>query len=142
MGFSLSAAAAIIGVSILIAAEIIIGSISPTFEDVNESYYDMKNRLIEETQTSINITSVATTINGANHNISILVENTGSVVLNTSHFNILINGTNKQFNYSKSYIYLENTAYFNLTDLEGNAGPRRLKIVTKNGVSDYYEYTL
>lgn len=142
MGFSLSAAAAIIGVSILIATEIIVGSISPTFEDFNESYYDMKNRLIEETQTSINITSVSTTINGANHNISITVENTGGVVLNTSYFNILINGSNKQFNSSKPYIYLENTAYFNLTNLEGNIGPRRLKVVTKNGVSDYYEYIL
>ncbi len=142
MGFSLSVAAAILGVSILIAAEIIIGSIPPTFEDANESYYDMKNRLIEETQTNVNITSVDTTINGANHNISIVIENIGSVVLNTSYFNILINGTNKQFNCSKPYIYLENTAYFNITDLEGNAGPRRLKVVTKNGVSDYYEYIL
>jgi len=142
MGFSLTAAAAIIGVAILIAAEIIIGSIPPKFEDVNESYYDMKYRLIEQTQKSINITSVTTTINGANHNISILVENTGSFVLNTSYFNILVNGTNEQFSCSKPYIYLENTAYFNLTDLEGNSGLRRLKVVTKNGVSDYYEYTL
>jgi len=142
MGFSLTAAAAIIGVTILIAAEIIIGSLPQKFEDVNESYYNMKNRIIEQTKTSINITSVTTTINGANHNISIIVENTGSVVLNTSYFNILVNGTNKQFNCSKPYIYLENTAYFNLTGLEGNSGTRRLKVVAKNGVSDYYEYTL
>ncbi|MDH7517400.1 MAG: hypothetical protein QHH19_03550 [Candidatus Thermoplasmatota archaeon] len=142
MGFSLTAAAAIIGVAILISVEIIIGSIPPKFEDVNESYYNMKNRLIEQTKTSINITSVATTINGANHNISIIVENTGSIVLNTGYFNILVNGTNKQFSCSKPYIYLKDTAYFNLTDLEGNSGTRRLKVVTKNGVSDYYEYTL
>jgi archaellum component FlaF (FlaF/FlaG flagellin family) len=142
MGFSLTAATVIIGLSVLIAAEIIIGAFSPMVEDINESYGDMKNRIVDQVHTGINITNVATTINGANHNISITIENTGSVVLNTSYFNILVNGTDRQFVCSKSYIYIENIAYFNVTNLEGNAGPRRLKVVTGNGVTDYYDYTL
>jgi archaellum component FlaF (FlaF/FlaG flagellin family) len=142
MGFSLTASTVIIGVSVLIAAEIIIGTFSPMVGDINESYDDMNNRIVDQVHTGINITNVATTPNGANHNISIIVENTGSVVLNTSYFNILVNGTDRQFVCSKSYIYLKNIAYFNVTALEGNAGPRRLKVVTGNGVTDYYEYTL
>ncbi|MCX6667833.1 MAG: hypothetical protein NTV74_06340 [Euryarchaeota archaeon] len=142
MGFSLTAAAVIIGLSVLIATEIIIGAFAPMVENIDESYGDMKNRIVDQVHTGINITNVATTVNGANHNISITVENTGSVVLNTSYFNILVNGTDRQFVCSKSYIYIENIAYFNVTNLEGNAGPRRLKVVTENGVTDYYEYTL
>jgi len=142
MGFSLTAAAVIIGLSVLIATEIIIGAFAPMVENIDESYGDMKNRIVDQVHTGINITNVATTVNGANHNISITVENTGSVVLNTSYFNILVNGTDRQFVCSKSYIYIENIAYFNVTGLEGNAGPRRLKVVTGNGVTDYYAYTL
>ena len=142
MGFSLTAAAVIIGLSVLIATEIIIGAFAPMVENINESYGDMKNRIVDQVHTGINITNVATTVNGANHNISITVENTGSVVLNTSYFNILVNGTDRQFVCLKSYIYLKNIAYFNVTTLEGNTGPRRLKVVTENGVTDYYEYTL
>lgn len=142
MGFSLTAATVIIGLSVLIAAEIIIGAFSPMVEDINESYDDMKNRIVDQVHTGINITNVATTVNGANHNISITIENTGSVVLNTSYFNILVNGTDRQFVCSKSYIYIENIAYFNVTNIEGNTGARRLKVVTGNGVTDYYDYTL
>ena len=142
MGFSLTAATVIIGLSVLIAAEIIIGAFAPMVENIDESYGDMKNRIVDQVHTGINITNVATTVNGANHNISITVENTGSVVLNTSYFNILVNGTDRQFVCSKSYIYIENIAYFNVTNLEGNAGPRRLKVVTENGVTDYYGYAL
>jgi archaellum component FlaF (FlaF/FlaG flagellin family) len=142
MGFSLSASTVIIGVSVLIAAEIIIGVFVPMVENIDESYGNMKDRIVDQVQTSINITNVVTTINGVDHNISITVKNTGSVVLNTSYFNVLVNGTDRQFVCSKSYIYLENIAYFNVTGLEGSTGARRLKIVTENGVTDYYEYTL
>ena len=140
MGFSLSAAAAIVGVSALIAVEILIGNLLPTITNVNDSYGDMKDRAIDQVQTDINITNVNININGSGHDINITVENTGSISLKTSDFNILINGSTEQFTCSNSYLYPENEVYFNVTNSTGNTGLRRLKVVTDNGIADYYEY--
>ena len=53
MGFSLVAAAAIIGVSVLIAIEVFVGSTIPVFTDVHESFNNMKNRAIDQVKTDI-----------------------------------------------------------------------------------------
>lgn len=141
MGFSLVASVAIIGVSILISIEIIIGATIPTITDMHESFDDMKNRAIDQVQTDINITTVTTSPNGSNYDINITVENSGSVTLKTSYFNILINGTEEQFTCTKSYLHPENEVYFNKYNFTGT-GDRILKVVTNNGISDYYKFTL
>ncbi len=141
MGFSVAAAAAIIGVSIIMAMEIIVGTTIPTITDTHNSYYDMKNRAMDQVQTDINITSVSTPANGSNYDHNITVDNTGSIYLETEYFNILINGTSYPFNCSKSYLYPERDAYLKVDNLPGT-GPRELKVITNNGVSDYYEYTV
>ena len=141
MGFSMAAAAAIIGVSILIAIEIFTSSFLPTITDVNDSYNDMKDRAIEQVQTDINITGVTTSPNGSNYDHNFTVENTGSIDLETEYFNIMINGTSCPFNCTKSYIYPEKDAYFKVDNLPG-AESKRAKIVSDNGISDYYEYTI
>jgi len=141
MGFSLVAAAAIIGVSILVCTEIIIGNVSPTITGINDSYDDMKNRAIEQVQTDINITSATTASNGSNYDLNVAVKNTGSVSLKTSDFSILVDGTKQQFTCSDSYLYPEKTVYFNVNNIAGN-GLERLKIITDKGISDYYSYIL
>lgn len=141
MGFSLVAAAAIIGVSTIIVIGIIVESLLPTMTEVNDSYDDMKDRAINQIQTDINITSVTTPANGSNYDLNFSVENTGSTALETSYFNILINGTDYQFTCTGSYLYPENELYFNVTNLSGT-GNRILKVITENGISDYYEYTI
>ena len=141
MGFSLVAAAAIIGVSVLIAIEVIVGTTIPIFTNVHESFNNMKNRAIYQVQTEINITSVTTEVNGSNTDINITIKNVGSISLETSYFNILINGTSKEFTYSNLYLHPENEVYFNVSSLPG-AGQRRLKVVTDNGISEYYDFTI
>lgn len=141
MGFSLVGAAAIIGVSILMGIEIIVSTTIPTLTDVHDAFDDMRDRAIAQVQTDINITDVSSEFNGSNYDINITVENTGSVTLETAFFNILINGTTNDFTCSKSYIHPENKVYFNVSSLSGS-GIRRLKVVTNNGISDYYEFTL
>ena len=141
MGFSLVAAAAIIGVSILMAIEILAGTTIPTITDVYDSFDDMRDRAIDQVQTDINITDVTSEANGSNYDINITVENIGSTTLETVYFNILINGVEKQFTCSKSYLHPENEVYFNVSSLQGT-GDRRLKVVTDNGISDYYDFTL
>ena len=55
MGFSLVAAAAIIGLSIVMSIEIIVGTTVPTVIDVQDSFEEMKNRAIDQFQNNINI---------------------------------------------------------------------------------------
>jgi len=141
MGFSLVAAAAIIGVSILVVIGTFTGSLLPAVTDISDSYEDMRDRIIDKIQTDIDITTVSTPANGSNYDLNITLENTGSITLKTSDFSILINGTLHPFTCSNSYIYPENNVYFNVTNLSGT-GQRRLKVVAMNGVSDYYDYTI
>lgn len=58
MGFSLTAAHVIIGVSLLLALEVLLGAVIPTFSDLDEAYDDMVNRSIDQMQTRINIESL------------------------------------------------------------------------------------
>ena len=141
MGLSVAAAAAIIGVSTLIALGYILGSVLPATSNYADSFDDMRNRAVEQIQTDINITSCATPANASNYDLNITLKNTGSIVLKTSDFNILINGTNQEFACTKSYLYPENRTYFNVYDLPGE-GSRKLKVVSDNGISDYREYII
>lgn len=141
MGFSLVAAAAIICVSIVMAIEIIVGTTIPTITNVHDSLDEMRDRAIDQIQTDINITSVTSEVNGSDHDINVTLENTGSISLETKYFNILINGTDIKFTCLSSYLHPENEVYFNISSLE-STGLRRLKIITDNGISEYYEFTL
>ena len=141
MGFSLVGAAAIIGVSVLMAIEIIISTSVPTITNVDDAFDEMRDRVISQVQTDINITNVISVVNGSNYDINITVENIGSITLETSNFNIIINGTINSFSCSKSYIHPENIVYFNVLNFSGS-GVLKLKVVTNNGISDYYEFSL
>jgi archaellum component FlaF (FlaF/FlaG flagellin family) len=141
MGFSLVGAFAIIGVSILMVFEILTGNLLPAVTDYNNAYDDMKDRIIDQVQTDISITNVTTPANASNYDLNFTVENTGGVCLKTDDFDVLINGTSYNFTCTNSYLYIDSSVYFNVTNLSGT-GERRLKIVTNNGISDYYTYTI
>ncbi len=139
MGFSLSAATAIIGVSILISIEIIVSTTIPTITDVHDSYDLMRDRSIERFQTDINITSIQTITNGSNYDINVTLKNTGSITLKTIDFDVLINGLSKEFVSTSNYLYPEKSANFTIHN-QATTGTNRLKIVTNNGISDYNNY--
>ena len=141
MGFSTVAATAIVGVALVMAIEIIVGTTIPTITDVHGSYDDMKDRAIEQVQTDVNITAASTSANASNYDLNITIENTGSVTLKTNSFDVLINGTKNKFQYSKLYLYPKNTVYFEVYNISGSE-TARLKIVTNNGIEEYYDYTI
>jgi len=141
MGLSISAAAAIIGVSLLISIQLIVGSIFPATSNFVDSFNNMKNRVVEHIETDINISNVATSANVSNYDLNVTVKNTGSTVLETCNFNVLINGIDQDFICTDSYLYPEQSTYFNVYNLPGE-GSRKLKVVSDNGISDYYEYTI
>ena len=141
MGFSLSAATAIIGVGIVISLELIVSTTIPTITDVHDSYDDMRERSIDLIQTNINISAIQTVANLSNYDMNITIKNTGSTTLKTDKFDILINGTSTKFTCSSLFIYPENSAKFNIYNKAGS-GLKKLKIITNNGVSDYLTYNV
>ena len=140
MGFSLIAAAAILGVTLFMAVEIIVSDLLPTMEEMNTSYIDMKDRVNEQIQTDITITGISRSVNGTNFDYTLSVQNTGSSTLHTDDFVILINGTNCEFSCTYDYFYPENTVNFTVFNQAGD-GLKRMKIITNNGIDDYYTYT-
>jgi archaellum component FlaF (FlaF/FlaG flagellin family) len=141
MGFSLIAAAAILGLTLFMAVEIIASDLLPTLEDMNKSYDEMKERHQNQLQSDINITTVLRSVNGSNYDYNISVKNTGSATLFTKDFQILINGSEYQFTCSRENLYPENTVNFQIVTVPG-AGSQRIKIITNNGIADYYTYTI
>lgn len=139
MGFSLIASAAILSVTLFMAVEILTSDLLPTIEDVDASYVEMNERFNDQTHTDIMITTITRSLNGANYDYNISVCNTGSVTLATEECTILINGTLYSFSCSEAYIYPERTAYFEIIDVAGS-GAKRFKVITPNGIADYYSY--
>jgi len=140
MGFSLIAAAAILGLTLFMAVEIITSELLPTIEDMNKSYGDMKDRYQNQLQSDINITMVLQSPNGSNYDYNISVKNTGSATLFTKDFQILINGSEYQFTCSRENLYPENIVFFHIMNVAGS-GSQRVKVITNNGIADYYTYT-
>ena len=68
--------------------------------------------------------------------ININLMNTGSTVIKTTDVTILVNGTVTSFTCSTSYIYPNGQANFIVDVL--SSGEKRIKIVTGNGIADYY----
>jgi archaellum component FlaF (FlaF/FlaG flagellin family) len=140
MGFSLIASAAILAVTLFMAVEIITGTLLPTLEGINTSYGELKDRLTSQIQTDITISSVSRSSHGLSYDYTITVQNTGSVTLKTEKFAILFNGTEYPVTCSRVYLYPNNHCNFTATDIAGE-GAMRIKIITDNGIADYYTYT-
>jgi archaellum component FlaF (FlaF/FlaG flagellin family) len=141
MGFSLIGAAALLGLSLFMAVEIITSDLLPTIEGINDSYDDMNERFQEQTHTDINITMVYRFPNVSAYDYNISVKNIGSITLDSKNFLILINGYTLNFTSTQRYIYPESTVYFHIYNVTG-AESKRIKVVTNNGIADYYVYSV
>jgi archaellum component FlaF (FlaF/FlaG flagellin family) len=139
MGFSLIASAAILAVTLFMAVEIITGSLLPTLDGINTAYGKLKDRFTDQLQTDINITSVSRSADGLNYDYNITVQNTGSVTLKTEKFAVLVNGREYPASCSCSFLYPENSANFSVTNITGE-GTIRIKIISDNGIADYYTF--
>lgn len=72
--------------------------------------------------------------------LNLTVKNTGDVTLETNRFTILVNGIKKPFTSNAWYIYPGNEAVFVVN--VGNPGPKKIKMITGNGVSDHKMYVV
>jgi len=138
MGFSLTASAAIVGVAIVISIELIVSTTIPTVTEVHDAYDDLTDRSIQRLQTEINITNIRTSPNASLHDLNFEVQNKGSYTLDTNYFTVLINGTKKTFVSNSRYIHPEEEGDFTVYYI--GDGTNKIKVVTANGISDYYVY--
>ncbi len=141
MGFSVSAAAAIIGVTLITILGSLTSELLPSLTETNDSFTNMKERAVDRIKTGIAIKNVSTPANGSNYDLNFTVENTGSVTLTIKYFTVLINGTRYPFSSTREYLYLTDEVNFSITNLSGS-GTRRLKVITENGIADYYDYII
>ncbi len=139
MGFSVSTATAIIGVTIVMALEVSLGAMIPMYTNIQESYQDMKTRSIDELQTDITINDVNVTANASLHDLNITIKNTGCIVLEREYITILIDGVIKDFTSSSAYLYPESIEYYIINGLSG-IGEKKIKIIAPNGISCYASY--
>lgn len=140
MGFSLIAAAAILGFTLFMGVEIIVSDLIPTIEEINTSYAEMNERIQEQLHTRINITLVERVLNGTDYEYTISVQNTGSTTLRTTDFMILINGSQYNYLVTRQYLYPDNTMDFQIVN-QVDGGVIRIKVITNNGISDYYTFS-
>ena len=141
MGFSISATAAIIGVAVIMVLEVSFATMFPIITDLDESYKEMSERAIESVQTKIEIQNITVQINGSLHDLSIQVKNSGSTVIENTYVDLLINGTISEFTTSEEYWFPESN-YTILVNGVSGSGLQRIKLISKNGVSDYDTYVV
>ena len=136
MGFSVSASFAIFLVGFLVLASVAYTSLSNGMNLVSEGRNEQNNRMSDELQTDINITNV----NFNSGTLTVEIKNTGSVVLNSSSTDLLINGTiqTENISYSPVKVWIpDKTLTVTITSSTGT--PSRVKAVTENGISSYWE---
>jgi archaellum component FlaF (FlaF/FlaG flagellin family) len=139
MGLSVVAVAALVVVSICISVEVLSSNLLPSFDDMNDSFSELKKRRVDSVQSALNITDVAVVINGSNFDYNITVENMGSISLKMSDFVVLVNGTSCMFSCSLEYLHARVVDVISVYDVSFDS-PVRFKIVTNTGVEAYYEF--
>ncbi len=96
-----------------------------------------KKDIIEEiSNTNLEITQITTIPLGTTHDLIFIVKNSGSVTLNVSKFDVLIDGVLYSFDYNVTILYPENSVEISVNNIPGgNTTIHRLKLVAENGYS-------
>ena len=136
MAFSFTATHIVFGVTLLLIVEIVIGGFLPTFLDIKDSHEDMVRRSTDQIKTDIEIINI--TSNPVEGSCNVTVKNTGSTILETDNFDILIDGVLTDFTCQNSFIDSNNVTVFLIgaSIVDG----AMIKVITSNGISDYIIY--
>ena len=129
MGFSTSAVVVIFTASIMYMASMFYPLADMSYQQLQEAK-EKSNELWNE---KLNTKIVITKWEGNN----LTIFNNGSIPLNSSKINVIINGT---FKSSPSYTVNPTGVWSPRTSIDVNigTGSGRVKIITANGAADYY----
>ncbi|ADQ67592.1 flagellar protein f [Halogeometricum borinquense DSM 11551] len=142
MGFGVSGSTAIIFLGVLIATGTLYTTVSDTTEMLNDAEDSNSEHLLERRNTGINVTSVTYSNNSGTYPMDIRVKNTGTLTLSANDTSVLVNNEYQQPSGSTrtvdgtsgTDIWAPNETL--LIELTVDNEPKRVKIVTENGVTD------
>jgi|Deesub1362A_J573_1020465.scaffolds.fasta_scaffold00392_6 flagellar protein FlaF len=142
MGFSVAASFTILLITTLIVSGMILSESIHKLKEARQVYIQEKKKAIEILTTEFQITSIAAyNTSPTTHTLTVTIENTGSTTLETSYFNVLVDGVLVDASYNVSYLYPGEYLRIDASGLSGGAGTtHRLKIVAENGVAEYGSY--
>lgn len=139
MGFSLIAAAVVLGIATAMAFNIFTTAVFPTVTDINTAYQDLNQRLDTTSHANIQITTITQTPNATSYDYTITIHNTGTITLPTQTMTVLIDGTQHPFTTTTHYLYPDTATTLTLTNIPG-AAPR-VKVITDHAIAAYSTYT-
>ena len=138
MGFSTSAATAIIFTGLLILMGLTAGVAFKLYDDLADSALESSNIEFERQRTRVSI--VNSSYNGTT--VFINVTNTGEVSLDTTSIDVLLNGTLetdsitvRQVSGTASHIWGVHEVLYIEVDYAGAGAATRIRLITSNGVS-------
>lgn len=139
MGFSTSAAAAVIFVGALVSLGLLYPATAGSFEQVNDALGDREDRLLEQRNTEVAIDRAE--YNATTEDVTVVVENTGTTALAVNDTDVMLNGSIRTENVT---LAVENVTgrtvwapgeTLRITVENVSAAPGRVKVVTEYGVS-------
>lgn len=139
MGFSTSAAAAVIFVGALVSLGILYPATAGSFEQVNDALGDRENRLLDQRNTDLAVESV--TYNETTDEVVVNVSNTGTTTLTANETDPLLDGTLRTANVTRAVEGVPGRTLWTpgetMTITVGNvtSTPGRVKVVTEHGVA-------
>lgn len=141
MGFSTTAAFSILFVFSLIAFGMIYSTVSGIAKTYAVELREKKERMERSVNTKLEIISFNTTSSTAQHDLSVVLKNTGTSTLHPEYFDIIIDGLKYDFTYSSTPLYPSTSVQIDVSGVTGGINTtHRLKVVAENGYAIYAEY--
>lgn len=143
MGFETSVVVTIFLVSAILIATISYSTISSSNDLLSSSLDEHYSLLSKKLQTDVEIVESNAAFHNSTYQLSLMVLNTGSETLSSDELDILIDGVHVSYSGVSNITTWtpETYAVLNVYNLSG-FGDHRVKLVTKNGVCDYYSYSV
>jgi flagellar protein FlaF len=143
VGFSVSGSAAIVFIGLVVAAGVAVPAAVGSFESMASAHGEQTDRGVEALNTAIVIENA--TYNATDDELVVRLENTGSTTQSVNDTSVLVDGTIPPVGDVTTDVGGDPNAKLwlpgeTLNATVGNAGdPRRVKIVTGNGISETAE---
>jgi len=145
MGFSVTAAFALMMIACLIAFGAIVTVLNTNIRAINTAEKQQTELKIEKANTDFKITSVnATNTTISTYDLTVVLYNDGSTTLKSCDFSVLVDGVLQQnVTYNVTYFYPLSYMKFTVYGLQGTVGStHRLEVVSGNGIAKFAEYTV
>ena len=145
MGFSITAAFALMMIACLVAFGAIVTVLNTNIRAINAAEKQQTELKVEKANTDFKITSVnATNTTISTYDLTVVLYNDGSTTLKSNDFSVLIDGVLQQnVTYNVTYFYPLSYMKFTIDGLQGTVGStHRLEVVSGNGIAKFAEYTV